>query len=269
MKLKTLLLPDLLKASSGELESTRDPSLQIESHCELAIVIDVLRATSVMTAALHAGANKIITCRAVAEAELLAKGRSHSTLLCGERDCKRIPGFDLGNSPSDYSSDRVRQHDLILTTTNGTRAIDAVRGIPELAVASFLNLSSMVQVISQYSSVCLVCAGTDRSVTLEDVLLAGAIISQVRRNRLTTAVDDSSELAFQLWQSWFSFDFDINGHPSNSKLSERLRHTQGGRNLIQLGYEKDLSTCALIDAYPSVPMRVTKEPATFQSVLNE
>lgn len=252
-----------MKLSTCLLTTLSPPDGEAEAGVDAAIVIDVLRATSVMTTALHHGAAQIVTCREVAEARDLATEMQPTPLLCGERGCQPIEGFDLGNSPTEYTPDRVRGMSLILTTTNGTRAIERVAEVPRVAVASFLNLSAVVKWASSASRVELVCAGTEGRITLEDVLLAGAILWECHRLYEAQWIDDDSVLALQLWRSWFPKEAADGRMPNPRSLSDHLRETRGGRNLTRLAYDADLDRCALIDSINLVPQRSSRSPMTF------
>ncbi len=242
-----------------------EPSSQgdFAERADAAVVIDVLRATSVMVTALESGAARVLTCREVDEARTLAESLHPKPLLCGERGCKPIDGFDLGNSPAEYRPERVRGETLVLTTTNGTRAIAAVDAVPRVLIASFLNLTAVVDTIRRCGRVHLVCAGTEGRVTLEDVLLAGAILWKCQAIHAAELLDDDSVLAMQLWKSWFPRETDAGVMPERVSLARRFRETRGGRNLIRVGFEADLERCAAIDASRVVPQRVSQAPPTF------
>lgn len=230
----------------------------------MAIVIDVLRGTSVMATALAAGASQIVTCREISEAIEFAKGMTPSPLLCGERGCQPIDGFDLGNSPAEYTSERVQDRSLILTTTNGTRAIESAADAGRMITASFLNFSAVLDALRRSEDVHLVCAGTDGEITAEDVLLAGAIASQCETRYQAVLQDDEAILARQFWQSWFSPNrLSASGLPESRQLSGRLRETRGGRNLLRVGYEQDLDRCAAIDSIRVVPELKARQPMSF------
>lgn len=234
------------------------PTISSDSdRSDIVVVIDVLRATSVMAKALHAGASTLITCREIDQAQRMAQQGSPRPLLCGERGCKPIEGFDLGNSPSEYG-EQVVGRTLILTTTNGTHAIESAAAATRMITASFLNFSAVVDQLGQRERVHLICAGTEGAVTAEDVLLAGAIVSACETRFEVTDWDDSSLLARQLWRSWFGERL-----PTTSQLSQSLRETRGGKNLLLVGFEADLDRCAAIDSAPVVPIRVSESPAAF------
>ena len=246
------------------------PALQpVLPAVEVAVVIDVLRATSVMATALANGAAKIITCRSIDESRQLAR-KLPNPLLCGERYCRRIEGFDLGNSPADYPAETVAGRPVVLTTTNGTIAIAACADVSQVVAASFLNLSAVVQQIARHDRVHLVCAGTEGEVTGEDVLLAGAIIQRLREATAVELADDAAHLAAEFWNGFCPDPARISdpARITAQALALRLRETQGGRNLIGLGYDADLPRCAAIDVLTVVPSRISRDPATFvQSAL--
>lgn len=222
-------------------------------------MIDVLRATSVMTTALANGAKQFVTCQSVDEARQLAQQMGGDALLCGERHCKPIDGFNLGNSPAEYSREVVKDRTLVLTTTNGTHAIAAAQNAQAMFAASFLNLSAVVSKIRSADSVHLVCAGTNGEITAEDVLLAGAIADRLFKQIDVESVGDDTILARQLWLAWMG---EESAGP-NERLAQRLTQTQGGRNLIEVGYQADLARCAAIDLFDIVPQRIATEPNTF------
>lgn len=226
---------------------------------DVAVVIDVLRATSVIAAALSAGATQIITRREVADAFTLKESITPEPLLCGERGCKPIVGFDHGNSPAEYTPAAVAGRTLILTTTNGTAAVESTAPVGRVITASFLNFSAVLASIGEARNVHLVCAGTNGSVTAEDSLLAGGLVHHCERLHSASAANDESVLARQLWISWFG----SRALPSPAALANRLRETQGGRNLVRVGYRKDIERCADLDSLDVVPERIANHPATF------
>ena len=153
----------------------------------VAVVVDVLRATTVMVQALAAGCEAIIPCGEIDEAKEVAAGLPPGTaLLAGERRGLPIPGFDLGNSPGEFTPEVCREKTLVMTTTNGTRAILASLEAERVYIASFTNLRATSDEISvQFlkkdhgHAVHIVCAGTEGHISLEDSLLAGALTSQI------------------------------------------------------------------------------------------
>jgi 2-phosphosulfolactate phosphatase len=147
------------------------------------VVFDVLRATSTFVTALHNGAKAVIPIAEISEA-LALRQKQPDILLGGERDGVRIRAdqtggidFDLGNSPREYTPEKVRGKTIVSTTTNGTRALRACAGASTVLAASFLNLTATAQFIRRLQPVqiVLVCAGTRENTAEEDVLAAGAL----------------------------------------------------------------------------------------------
>ena len=147
------------------------------------VVFDVLRATSTFVTALHHGAKAIIPVSEIAEAVALRQ-KQPDVLLGGERDGVKIRAaqtggidFDLGNSPREYTPEKVHGKTIVSTTTNGTRALRACLGAQTVLAASFLNLTSTARAVQRLQpvQVVLVCAGTRENIATEDVLAAGAL----------------------------------------------------------------------------------------------
>ncbi len=153
----------------------------------VAVVVDVLRATTVMVHALAAGCEAVMPCGEIDEAREIAAGLPEGTaLLVGERQGLPIPGFDLGNSPGDFTPEVCEGKTLVMTTTNGTRAILASLEAERVYIASFGNLRATSTELSvqflkkdHKHPVHIICAGTDGHISLEDSLLAGALAAQI------------------------------------------------------------------------------------------
>ncbi len=226
-----------------------------------AVVIDVLRATSVMTTAAAAGAASMHTCATTSQAFQIADQHSPRGLLCGERDCQRIDGFNLGNSPAEYTAERVQGRHLVITTTNGTRAIESVMSSRRLLVASFLNLSATAAAIAPETSIELVCAGTNGQITSEDILMAGALVEELTAEKTDWELDDSARLALAAWQR------ATNGSDDRvAALQLSLEQSLGGRNLMRLGFGEDVKRCAQIDTVGGVIERTHGGEALFGGV---
>ncbi|MCA1685091.1 MAG: 2-phosphosulfolactate phosphatase [Planctomycetia bacterium] len=175
----------------------------------VSVVVDVLRATTVMVRALAAGAMAIVPCAEVDEARGVAAALPEgSAVLGGERQGLPIEGFDLGNSPDSYTEDVCRGRTVVMTTTNGTRAILASLDADRVLVASFGNLAATVRELkAQTRPVHIVCSGTNGRVSYEDALLAGAIVRHVRGDSGMEDGDDEAEIAAGLY-GWAAGDVD-------------------------------------------------------------
>lgn len=142
---------------------------------EVALVVDVLRATSTIVEAIAAGYPRVVCCSSVATArELRAPGR----VLAGEHACVRVPDFELGNSPAAMANAGRRGEELVLATTNGSPAVvAAARAAERVLVACLLNLRSVLATVPGDADVAIVCAGTNGRPALEDVYVAGRLVA--------------------------------------------------------------------------------------------
>ncbi len=146
----------------------------------IVVVIDVLRATSTIARALASGARAIYPAAGVEAARQLALELG-DVLLCGERMGVMPEGFDLGNSPLEYTEERVSGRDLVLATTNGTKALEIHSDALELYAASLLNASAVAErLIALGKDVILVCAGQDGAFGAEDAICAGMIADKIK-----------------------------------------------------------------------------------------
>jgi len=209
------------------------------------IVIDVLRATSVMVHALSEGAIEIIPVATVGEAFQRVKTfPSGTALLGGERGSRKIEGFDLGNSPKEYIADRVRGKRLILTTTNGTKAFHFVSSGEEVMVGSFFNIEAVAQRCVEIGrDLLLFPSGDEGNFSLEDTVCGGMLVDLIiKRKKKPIALTDASHAAHILYQRF------------EDNLSEAFHLSHHGRELIDLGLGDDLFYCARTDITNIVPI---------------
>jgi 2-phosphosulfolactate phosphatase len=192
------------------------------------VVFDVLRATSTMLVALGNGAEAIIPVAEITEA-LEIRRRRPEVLLAGERDGVRIGGeltggidFDLGNSPREFTADKVRGRTIVMTTTNGTRALRACAGAERVLVGSFLNLRAVSNWIErvQPAALILVCSGTHEDASLEDTLAAGALCERIWSLYSRGRVADSAEIARRIYPLM------------QTDLFGAMHHSRNGRRLL-------------------------------------
>jgi 2-phosphosulfolactate phosphatase len=209
------------------------------------VVIDVLRATSVMVQALSSGVKEIIPVTTVEEAFQIAKSfPSETRLLGGERESRKVAGFDLGNSPREYVTARVKGKTLVLTTTNGTKAFHAVSSGKTVWVGSFLNASAVAQrCLNQETDVLLYASGDEGRVSLEDAVCGGMIIDRlIHLGKPPIELTDASQMALISYQRF------------QRDLMEALRLSNHGRALLELGLGEDLPFCAQTDTTVLVPI---------------
>ena len=213
------------------------------------MVIDVLRASTTIATALAHGAAAVRPVAGIEEARGLAAVLGAGTLLGGERGGVRIPGFDLGNSPLEYTPDRVAGKTIVITTTNGTAALHACREAREILVGALVNRTAVADEVRRLAGdsvpVHLVCAGTDGEITAEDVLAAGAILDAAAGS--VEALDESAREAVAFFRR-VAAAVDV-----QSGLVAEFRRSPGGSNLVDLGMEADLPVAAAIDSLAVVP----------------
>src|SRR5215510_4352501 len=144
------------------------------------VVVDILRASSCMVTAFAHGAESITP---IADLEKCRLMKKKGFTTSGERDGKKVDGFDKGNSPFEYMSDEIKGKKIAFTTTNGTQAIEKANGAKKIVIGSFLNLSSVVKyLLFGENSVLIICAGWKGKVNLEDTLFAGAIMDRLKHH---------------------------------------------------------------------------------------
>ena len=147
------------------------------------VVIDVLRATSVIVHAISRGAMEIVPVITVDEAFRLAKTfPAGTTLLGGERGSRKILGFDFGNSPFNYMGEHMKGKTIVLTTTNGTQAIEAAKDAYKIVIGSFLNIDALCEwLINENRNILLLCSGWKNKFNLEDAVFAGAVTDEISK----------------------------------------------------------------------------------------
>lgn len=177
---------------------------EVELRDKTSVVIDVLRASSSIVTALMNGADAIIPVADMGEASKIAMNvDSENYLLCGEKDGVMIDGYNLGNSPFEYTKEVVTNKKLIFNTTNGTKAIKKTFGSSDVCVAAFLNVSAIVEFLkTQKTDIVLVCAGWKGRLAFEDILLAGNIIYKLSNGKLPDKSRDGVRVAFTLYDTY-------------------------------------------------------------------
>ena len=228
-----------------------------------AVVIDTLRFTTTACQALELGAQSVQVASSVERAWQLAAELPTKPLLCGERHCHPIDGFDLGNSPLELTRELVHGRDLVFTTTNGTLAVEAVRHLPSVLLAGLVNRQSLCHYIAQQTSgnVLLVCAGTDGQLTWEDVLTAGALVDGLRRLANFQYGHDTALLALYAWQA--SVQQCAGEKQLAARLEQELSRALGGRNLLESGYQRDVHFAAQLDSLAAVAGNSAHHPHRF------
>ena len=260
MKIETILTPTELPALA-----------QRDLRATACVVFDVLRATSTFVTALHHGAKAIIPVSEIAEALAFKKSevgsqKSEVILLAGERNGMRIRAaqkcdrhlacpeqagslshsdidFDLGNSPREFTPEKVRGKTIVSTTTNGTRALRACVGAKTILASSFLNLSATAESLRREKAeiILLVCAGTGENPADEDIFAAGAFCEILLDGKSAATLSNSTEIARRAYAQ------------ARSNLTAAIGNSQNGRRLLAIpALCDDVAFCLQRDIFPLI-----------------
>ena len=208
-------------------------------------VIDVLRATSTICQALASGARAVVPFVEIDKA-LAAANRAgrENVVLGGERKGLPIDGFDLGNSPAEYTARAIQGRPVFITTTNGTRALQHARLARSVVTASLLNLSAVVASLKDEPQINILCAGTDGTETSEDILLAGAIVYKLMSGwPRHWSTNESANAAQSEWQKIHA-DSQASDKTLHQLVTSSLNSSFGGQNCIEAGNGGDIPYCA-------------------------
>lgn len=212
------------------LEVCLSPSLipHYETDGRIVVVIDIFRATSSICYGFENGALEIIPVATIEECKSY-EGKDY--LLAAERNGEVVEGFNFGNSPFSYTEDKVRGKKIVLTTTNGTHAINQAKNANKIVIGSFLNLDSLASWLKQENNdVLLLCSGWKNKFNLEDTLFAGAIVQQLR-NHISSFCD--AAIAAE----------DLYLKAKETGLREYLYKSSHSQRLKELNIEDDIQFC--------------------------
>jgi 2-phosphosulfolactate phosphatase len=223
-----------------------------ELQGRVVVVIDVLRASTTLAVALSHGARCVIPFESADEAITRARSFERSdVLLAGERKMVQIPGFDLGNSPRDFTRQAVEGKTILFTTTNGTSALLAAQGAKEVVVGSYVNFSAVMTMLTDTSSenggVALLCAGRERHFSLEDAACAGRFVRALDTDGADAQMNDAAAAALMIEKRY------------GDNISAMLLEAEHGRALAGAGFDGDLEICAQLDAYPVIPVYAERQ----------
>jgi 2-phosphosulfolactate phosphatase len=207
------------------------------------VVIDVLRASSTIIEALSNGAKEVVPVGTVEFAVKVSGGIfGGQTLLGGERNTKKIEGFALGNSPSEYTREIISGKAIVFYSTNGSRAIVKAKYSSNLFVCSFNNLSAVANHLKKLNEdVIILCSGNNNFMSLEDSVCAGMLVNKLVDIDKNLALTDSSIGAMTLFKSF------------GKNIPKFLSETDHGKILIENGFESDLKDCAELDSTEVIP----------------
>ena len=207
------------------------------------VVIDVLRASNTIIAALNNGAREIVPVGSIEFAVKVSGGMfGGHTLLGGERNTKRIDGFALGNSPREYTEEIVSGKSIVFYTTNGSKAIAKAKFSDNLFVCSFSNISALADHLVRLNlDFEILCAGRNNSFSMEDSICAGKLIARVQESDGELVLNDSSTACLSLYKTY------------GSDIFEMLKNSDHGKLLIENGFEEDIKICSEVDNVKVIP----------------
>ena len=224
-------------------------------YCDLSaktvVVTDILRATTTITVALGNGAASVVPVLTPADAFHFAN-QAPNTIIGGEREGIKVDGFDLGNSPREYTKSVVSGRPVVLTTTNGTRTLHACQFAGSLLIGCFLNLQSVIDYLKKVTGeVMIACSGREGSFCLEDAVFAGACAHRLKCDADAIGCDfqltDAAEAARILY------------HEYRHDLIGMLKNCYHGKNLANIGLGADLAFCAQTNIIDSVPRQIDNQ----------
>lgn len=222
----------------------------------IVVVIDVLRASTTIIYALGAGAIEVVPCVEVEEARArAAEFPDGEALLGGERGGLPIPGFDLGNSPEEYSGTSIEGISLVFTTTNGTRALHQARLASRVLIGGFVNASAMLRQLAGEPQIHLLCAGSNGEITRDDVLCAGLFVTRIlQQGGVEYRLNAQAVVARENWGQSFPVPLAVGAEPlSAQRLADELRKSLAGQKLVSIGREEDILAAAQLDRFAIVP----------------
>jgi 2-phosphosulfolactate phosphatase len=212
----------------------------------IVIVVDILRATSAMCIAVEKGVKKIIPVSTVEEA-LDFKGKDNH-ILAAERNGKIVPGFDFGNSPLRYLKEDINGKNLVVTTTNGTKAINIAKRDHNVVIGSFLNIKALTEYLYNLNKdIIILCAGWKNDFCTEDTLFAGALIEQLKETNNFQCSSDSCSMASLIYNT------------AKEDMFAFLENSQHRRRLAHLNIINDVSYCLKRDQTNVIPIVVDNQ----------
>ena len=204
------------------------------------VVIDIFRATSAICAAFESGIDSLIP---VATLEEAIEYKQKGFLVGAERNAEIVEGFDFGNSPLTFKNNQFKDKSIVLTTTNGTKAIEMAKPANKVVIGAFTNLSAVCDYIEKEDKdVLLLCAGWKDRFNLEDTLFAGAVAQKISQNLRFTNLSDSSLAAINMYEGAKNDLFNFLGESSHRK------------RLSRLNMEEDIIYCLTLDQSNIVPI---------------
>lgn len=236
-------MSEISSGNNRKVEVVYSPALfpvYFDNNDCIVVVIDVFRATSAICAAFESGVDSLIPVATLEEAiEYKQKGFK----VGAERNAEIVEGFDFGNSPLTFKDGRFKNESLVLTTTNGTKALEMAKPANKVVIGSFTNLSALCDYVEKEDKdVLLLCAGWKDRFNLEDTLFAGAVAQKISQNLRFSNLSDSSIAAINMYDS------------AKDDLFEFLGESSHRKRLSRLNMEEDIIYCLTKDQSDIVPV---------------
>ncbi len=211
-----------------------------KSDNDTVVVVDVFRASATMCMMLSNGASAIIP---VSSSELAQEYKSKGFLVGAERNTKRCEFADFGNSPFDYTPEKVSGKEIVFTTTNGTRAIDVASDSKELLIGTFPNIDAVVdRCLSSAERVVILCAGWNNRISIEDTIFGGALAEKLLRKANIKLDSDAIRMTYELWLR------------VKDNLEEYLKVSDHYQRLINNSADGDIDFCITQNSISIVPV---------------
>ena len=214
----------------------------------IVVIVDVFRATSTIIAAFENGARSI---RPVATTEDAEAYKTKGYLVGAERNCCRCPFADFGNSPFDYLPEMVKDQDIVLTTTNGTKAIHYAKAAYRIITGAFVNLQAVAdECIKEKRDVVVLCAGWEDKINIEDTLFGGALVELLQSHAYQPA-GDAATIALTLWQK------------GKANLPDYIKQTEHYSRLTKHNLEDNVPYCLTLNLSNLIPFYSKKDNCLF------
>jgi 2-phosphosulfolactate phosphatase len=233
------------------------PRLLSDPEASVCVMIDVLRASTSIVTLSAGGAQEIVVAESPSAARRIARQEPRRYVLAGEENGLAPRGFDYGNSPSEFAALDVTGQRFILSTTNGTRALQRLATSPLVLIGAIVNAAAVTRTLlaeagARRLDAALVCAGLSRGrrLSLEDAVAAGALVDRALNDASAASLEltDGTLIAHRLYRAY------------RGDALAAFRRSEHGRSLIALGFANDLDFCAQADRFDAVP-RLRREPS--------
>lgn len=224
------------------------PFYNVDNRNTIVIVVDIFRATTTMCAAFRNGVKSIIPVASIEEAQAY---KAKDYLVGAERNVKRCDFADFGNSPFDYTADKVKDKEVVFTTTNGTQAIETAAGCYRLIIGAFSNITAIADYCrEQGKDVMVLCSGWNNRFNMEDTLFAGTLCDYLQDRGFALA-SDAANVACDMWKN------------AKGNIREYIARTEHIHRLMSNNLADSVEYCLTFDTTSLLPMYDKEKKAIF------